>query len=66
LILALWSLTAEQEQRIAEDVWREFGPEKDHELLALLGALPPRYHVGRGWHLHQTVLGDTRSHRLEL
>jgi hypothetical protein len=41
LILALRSLTKEHGQRIAQDVWRDFNPEKDDYLLAQLGASDP-------------------------
>jgi hypothetical protein len=41
LILAFRSLTAEQGQRIAEDVWRDFDPKEDGYLLAQLGASVP-------------------------
>jgi hypothetical protein len=41
LALALWSLTSEQGQRIAEDIWRDFDPGEDGYLLTQLGASVP-------------------------
>jgi hypothetical protein len=41
LTLALRSLTTEQGQRIAEDIWSDFDPKEDDYLLAQLGASVP-------------------------
>ena len=41
LTLALRSLTMEQGQHIAEDIWRDFHPRNDGFLLAQLGASVP-------------------------